>query len=165
MPWKYCSRRLLTGVACLALVLVACPLRAENQSFDSGGVRIHYRVTGEGEPVLLIHGFAGNMYVQWYLPGIVRSLAKEYRVITYECREHGFSGKTKDPKQYGQEMVEDAIRLLDHLGIKRAHIVGYSMGGFITGKLLATNPERVLTATMGGAGWLQEGDERAEFMS
>jgi pimeloyl-ACP methyl ester carboxylesterase len=51
------------------------------------------------------------------------------------------------------EMVEDAVRLLDHLKIDKAHVVGYSMGGAITLKLLATHPERVRSAVVGGAGW------------
>jgi pimeloyl-ACP methyl ester carboxylesterase len=161
-----CEPWLIRGVvAALLLALIAGSVRAQAHSFDSAGVKIHYRVVGEGEPVLLIHGFAGNIYVQWFLPGIVQALAKDHQVIAYDCRGHGFSGKPRDPKKYGQEMVEDAIRLLDHLGIERAHVVGYSMGGFITSKLVATHPDRVLTATMGGAGWLKAGDERAEFMT
>jgi pimeloyl-ACP methyl ester carboxylesterase len=58
-------------------------------------------------------------------------------------------------------MVEDAIRLLDHLKIDKAHIVGYSMGGFITEKLVVTHPERVISATVGGAGWSREDDDHA----
>jgi pimeloyl-ACP methyl ester carboxylesterase len=124
----------------------------ESGWFDSNGVRIHYTIEGKGEPVLLVHGFSVNSQFQWILPGIVKALAKDYEVICFDCRGHGLSGKPYDPAKYGLEMGEDAIRLLDHLGIRKAHLVGYSMGGFITLKLLALHPERFLTATTGGAG-------------
>ena len=126
--------------------------RAEESSFDSNGVKIHYYLEGKGEPVLLIHGFAVNAQLQWGLPGIIKALAKDHRVIALDLRGHGKSGKPTEVKQYGTEMVEDAVRLLDHLKIKKAHVVGYSMGALITGKLLATHPDRLLSATLGGAG-------------
>ena len=52
-----------------------------------------------------------------------------YRVIALDCRGHGQSGKPQDPGQYGLEMVRDVVRLLDHLNVERAHVVGYAMGG------------------------------------
>lgn len=79
------------------------------------------------------------------------NLAKDYRVIAMDCRGHGMSGKPHDPKQYGPEMALDIVRLLDHLGICKAHIIGYSMGATITSQLLTMHPERFLTATLGGA--------------
>src|SRR5438067_2910932 len=127
-------------------------LRAQELFFDSNGVKIHYSVHGKGEPVLLIHGFTVSYPLQWVYPGISSALAKNYQVIGLDCRGHGRSGKPHDPKKYGMEMGEDAIRLLDHLDIRSAHLVGYSMGGFITLKLLALHPDRFLTATAGGAG-------------
>lgn len=144
--------RFLLALASGLLLIPTAGLRAQEQSFDSGGVKIHYAVEGKGEPVLLIHGFAVNTPIQWGLPGIVKELAKEYRVITYDNRGHGRSDKPRDVQKYGKEMIADAVRLLDHLKIERAHVVGYSMGAFITLKLLTTHPERILTATLGGAG-------------
>ncbi len=137
---------------------------AEDRFFDSGDVKIHYVVEGEGEPVLLIHGFAVNAQLQWGLPGIIKELAKDYRVIAPDCRGHGKSGKPTDPKKYGLEMVEDAVRLLDHLKIKKAHVVGYSMGALIVGKLVVTHPDRLLSATLGGAGAFREGTEVPRFI-
>ena len=137
---------------------------AENRYFDSDGVRIRYIVEGEGEPVLLIHGFAANLHWQWVSPGLVKTLAKNYQVIAFDNRGHGLSGAPHEADQYGVKMVEDAVRLLDHLKIERAHVVGYSMGAFITNKLLATHPERVITATLGGGGWARADDERREFI-
>jgi pimeloyl-ACP methyl ester carboxylesterase len=146
------SRIVIASAACVLLMLFPAGLRAADQFFDSNGVQIHYVVEGQGEPVLLIHGFAVSSTLQWGMPGIQSNLAKQYLVIAMDNRGHGRSGKPHDPTQYGTEMVEDAIRLLDHLQIKKAHVVGYSMGAFITLKLLTTHPDRLLTATLGGAG-------------
>src|SRR5262249_46671716 len=139
-------------LSCLLFIGWGRAHAGESASFDSNGIRIHYTIEGKGEPVLLVHGFSVNSQFQWVLPGIVKALAKDYQVICFDCRGHGLSGKPYDPTKYGLEMGEDAIRLLDHLGIRKAHLVGYSMGGFITLKLLALHPDRFLTATTGGAG-------------
>ena len=148
--------RLTLALAC-CLFLLPGAARAEEGSFDSNGVKIHYVVEGKGEPVLLIHGFTGSIDPQWRAPGIIKELADDYQVIALDNRGHGKSDKPHDPKQYGTEMVEDAVRLLDHLKIDKAHVVGYSMGGTITCKLLVTHPERLLTATLGGSGGIREG--------
>ncbi len=127
--------------------------------FDSNGVKIHYWVEGKGEPVVLVHGFIATGQLNWAGPGVVKALAKDYRVIVLDNRGHGKSDKPHDPKKYGAEMAEDVVRLLDHLKIDKAHIVGYSMGGLITQKLLEKHPERCRTAVIAGAGWLRPGDE------
>jgi pimeloyl-ACP methyl ester carboxylesterase len=149
--------RLGLVLACCLLVLPGVGRGAEEGSFDSNGVKIHYVVEGEGEPVLLIHGFTSSIQGQWGTPGIIKGLAGDYRVIALDNRGHGKSDKPHDPKQYGTEMVEDAVRLLDHLQIDKAHVVGYSMGGTITAKLLATHPDRLLSATLGGSGGIRSG--------
>jgi pimeloyl-ACP methyl ester carboxylesterase len=156
-------RRQLHLVAAL-LLLFASAANAEDGFFVSDGVKIHYIVEGQGEPVLLIHGFSANIPMQWGLPGVIKELAKEYQVIAIDNRGHGRSGKPHDVKDYGVKMVEDSVRLLDHLKIEKAHVVGYSMGGFITGKLLATHPDRIISATLGGAGWEKPNDESMSFM-
>jgi pimeloyl-ACP methyl ester carboxylesterase len=147
---------LVATVACLTFAPVT--LAAESQFFDSGGVKIHYTVEGQGEPVLLIHGFGVGLQQNWVVPGVTKALASSYRVIAFDNRGHGKSEKPHDPEKYGVQMVEDAVRLLDHLGIDKAHVVGYSMGAAIASKLLATHPERILTATLGGAAGVREGD-------
>jgi pimeloyl-ACP methyl ester carboxylesterase len=152
--------RYLSLAVCVGLLLVADARGAEAKSFHSNGVKLHYIVEGEGEPVVLVHGFAVNCQLQWVRSGIFKDLAKDYQVIALDNRGHGQSEKPHDPKKYGKEIVEDIVRLLDHLEIKRAHIVGYSMGAFVTLKLVTTYPERVLSATLGGAGRHVEGDER-----
>ncbi len=145
----------------VALDLVA----AQDQFFDSDGVRIRYVDQGSGQPVVLIHGYTGSI-AGWVETGILPNLAKDYRVIAFDCRGHGKSDKPHDPKSYGIQMVQDVVRLLDHLHIARAHIVGYSMGAVITAKLLTTHPDRFLTATLGGAAgrqkWTAQDEAAAE---
>jgi pimeloyl-ACP methyl ester carboxylesterase len=108
--------------------------------------------------VLLIHGFTANIQLQW--APLLKALAKDYKVIALDCRGHGGSEKPHDPKKYGLEMVKDAVRLLDHLKIDKAHIVGYSMGGGLAFQVAARHPERVRTVTVGGMGLPQPGTER-----
>jgi pimeloyl-ACP methyl ester carboxylesterase len=152
------------ALVCGLMLLCGHSRGAEESSFDSKGVKIHYLVEGEGEPVVLIHGFVVNKEIQWGLPGIIKALAKDYRVIALDNRGHGKSDKPTDPKQYGMEMVEDVVRLMDHLHIKKAHVVGYSMGAIITSKLMVAHPERLLSATLGGAGPFREGTPPPKFI-
>jgi len=128
-------------------------LPPDRHEFDSDGVRIHYLDKGAGEPVILIHGFGANLDVNW--AGIINRLAQDYRVIAIDNRGHGRSHKPHETEDYGIEMVNDVVRLMDHLKIKKAHIVGYSMGALISGKFLAEHPDRVISAVIGGMGWLQ----------
>ncbi len=124
------------------------------QSFDSDGVQIAYMDEGEGEPILLIHGFASNVTTNWIDTQWVRTLVKAgRRVIAYDNRGHGQSEKLYDPDRYGApEMAEDARRLLDHLGIAQADVLGYSMGARIAAFLVFAHPERVRSVVFGGLG-------------
>jgi len=122
--------------------------------FDSDGVRIAYSDEGSGDPILLIHGFASNVAANWVDPGWVRTLMDAgCRVIAYDNRGHGRSEKLYDPERYGApSMAEDARRLLDHLGIARADVMGYSMGARIAAFLVFNHPERVRSVIFGGLG-------------
>lgn len=126
----------------------------EFQSLSSDGVEIVYLDEGAGDAVLLIHGFASNVTANWIDPGWVRALTKAgYRIIAYDNRGHGRSEKLYDETAYGAGiMAEDARRLLDHLGIARAHVMGYSMGARITAFLMDAHPQRVRSAVFGGLG-------------
>ncbi len=157
-------RRSTFLVALCAILAAAAARAAEDHYFDSDGVKIHYVTEGEGEPVILIHGFTASVPVQWQLPGIFAKLSKEYQVIALDNRGHGRSDKPHDPADYGTEMVEDVVRLMDHLKIDKAHVVGYSMGGFMTGYMISKYPDRLMSATMGGAGWSQADDPRLDFI-
>jgi len=115
------------------------------QSFESDGVSIAYSDEGEGEPILLIHGFASNVAANWRDAHWLRTLTgARRRVIALDNRGHGHSQKLYDPDLYGAPaMAEDARRLLDHLGISRADVMGYSMGARIAVFLALAHPERV----------------------
>jgi pimeloyl-ACP methyl ester carboxylesterase len=124
---------------------------AQDRFFDSGGVQIRYMEQGSGEPIVLVHGYTSNVEENWVDHGVMGNLAKDHRVIAFDLRGHGKSGKPHDSTKYGAELSRDIVRLMDRLDIARAHVVGYSFGASITAKLLTTNPERFLTATLGGS--------------
>ena len=100
------------------------------RTFDSDRVEIAFIDEGDGDPVLLIHGFASNVATNWVDPGWVKTLTQAgHRVIAYDNRGHGRSAKLYGIEDYGAPlMAEDARRLLDHLKIDRADVMGYSMG-------------------------------------
>jgi pimeloyl-ACP methyl ester carboxylesterase len=127
------------------------------QAFDSQGVKIQYTVEGKGEPVVLIHGLHANADLNWRLPGTTQALADHFRVISPDVRGHGGSDKPKEDDEYGVNMVEDVVRILDHLQIEQARIVGYSMGGMIAMRFAVDHPDRVRSVTLGGMGWLEQG--------
>jgi predicted alpha/beta-fold hydrolase len=130
------------GVASF-LFLQATSVAQQEMFYDSGGVRIRYLEAGKGLPVVLVHGQGssadGN---EWGKSGVFSALAKEYRVIAFDMRGHGKSAKPRDPKLYGPEMGMDIVRLLDHLRIQKADVVGYSLGTMVVATALASHPER-----------------------
>jgi pimeloyl-ACP methyl ester carboxylesterase len=147
-------RLLFQGISALTICLVPLLVHAQDlpdRFFDSNGVRIRYVDQGTGQPIVLLHGQGNNVDAAWIRTGVVANLAKDHRVIAMDLRGHGKSGKPHDPEAYGEEMGRDVLRLLDHLQIRRAHILGYSMGGAVNAKLLTTHPERYLTAILGGS--------------
>ena len=136
---------------------------ASAQTFDANGVKLHYIVEGKGQPVVLIHGLYSSIRMNWQMPGVIGMLSKNYQVIALDLPGHGESDKPTTEAAYGMEMVEDILRLLDHLNIKRAHIVGYSMGGMIAMKFMAKHQDRALSGVVGGMGWLREGSALQNF--
>jgi pimeloyl-ACP methyl ester carboxylesterase len=124
------------------------------RTFHNGAVEIAFLDTGEGEPVVLIHGFASNKEVNWVNPGWVATLTGAgRRAIALDCRGHGASTKLYDPALYRTELMADDVRaLLDHLGIVRADVMGYSMGARIAAFLALAQPERMCSAILGGLG-------------
>jgi pimeloyl-ACP methyl ester carboxylesterase len=123
--------------------------------FEQDGVQIAYLDEGDGEPILLIHGFASNKSVNWQYPGWVDLLVKDgRRVIAIDNRGHGESQKFHDPEAYGAPlMAEDARRLLDHLQIDKTDVMGYSMGARISAFLTLNHPDRVNRAIFSGLGY------------
>jgi pimeloyl-ACP methyl ester carboxylesterase len=123
-------------------------------SFKNGDVEIAYFDEGQGEPIVLVHGFASTKEVNWVNPGWVRTLTGAgRRAIALDNRGHGQSSKLYDPAAYHSAiMAEDVRALLDHLKIERADVMGYSMGARITAFLALNHPARVRSAILGGLG-------------
>jgi pimeloyl-ACP methyl ester carboxylesterase len=143
--------RILTAVLALAGSPSICLAQTPaDKFFNSNGIRIRFVEEGSGEPVVLHHGLGGTLQ-SWIDSGVFHKLAVDHRVIALDARGHGKSDKPHEAKQYGREMALDVVRLLDHLSIRRAHIVGYSMGAGITSQLLTLHPDRFLTATLAAA--------------
>lgn len=146
--------------AIFGCLILAGLVRAGDTKFDSNGVKIRYVVAGEGEPVVLIHGWMGDSSMwgrDWAgNTKIDASGAAGFQIIAFDCRGHGNSDKPHDPSKYGREMADDVVRLLDHLKLKRAHLIGYSSGAFIAGKVAAMHPERVISIVYAGQAPLVE---------
>ena len=147
----------------LCLILIATAIFAadakptEAYFTTSDGVKIHYYVMGKGTPVILIHGYTGTAWGNWFTNGIAQALAKNHMVVALDCRNHGKSDK---PVANGPGKAEDVVELMDHLKIKKAHFHGYSMGGGITARLLSMIPDRFITAAFGGSGMPLRGTSR-----
>jgi pimeloyl-ACP methyl ester carboxylesterase len=123
-------------------------------SFHNGAVEIAYLDEGEGDPILLVHGFASNKNVNWVYPTWVSELKKNgRRVIALDNRGHGDSSKLYDPEAYYiGTMAGDVGALMDHLNIERADIMGYSLGSRMTAWLAHSQPQRLRSAILGGIG-------------
>jgi pimeloyl-ACP methyl ester carboxylesterase len=148
-------RRLFS--ACVFLAIPSALLGAEAageaamKKFDSDGVEIAFYDKGRGEPVVVVHGFAGDAK---FMEEFCSQLAKAgYRVIALDQRGHGESDKPHNADAYGVEFADDVVRLLDHLKLDKAHVVGYSMGGGVVNKLRERHPSRLWTVTLAGAGF------------
>lgn len=122
--------------------------------FHHGDVEIAYLDEGEGDPIVLVHGFASSKNVNWVYPTWVSELKKHgRRVIALDNRGHGESQKLYDSDDYGVDVMASDVRaLMDHLRIQVADIMGYSLGARITAVLTLTSPERVKRAIFGGLG-------------
>jgi pimeloyl-ACP methyl ester carboxylesterase len=123
-------------------------------SFHHGDVEIAYLDEGEGEPILLVHGFASTKNVNWAYPGWVSELKRlGRRVIALDNRGHGESAKLYDSAQYEISiMASDVLALMDHLGIARADVMGYSLGSRMTAVLALAQPQRLRSIVLGGIG-------------
>jgi pimeloyl-ACP methyl ester carboxylesterase len=129
-----------------------------------GPTKLSYEVLGEGPPIVLVHGFASNRFVNWRAPSWYDTLVKAGRqVIAFDVRGHGESDKPHRHEAYDEgELAGDVARLLDHLGHAQADVMGYSMGGFITLRLLHDAPHRVRRAIVAGVGENYYGRGRLE---
>jgi pimeloyl-ACP methyl ester carboxylesterase len=125
--------------------------------FESDGVRLHFELNGPeaGTPIVLVHGFASDYQLNWVGTRWQQTLtAAGYRVVGLDCRGHGSSDKPHDPAAYALEiMAADVRRLLDHLQIRTANYLGYSMGAKIGVQAMIDSPRRFGRVVLGGAGW------------
>lgn len=115
------------------------------------GVKLYVEEAGQGTPILFIHEFGGN-YDAWEPQ--MRRFSRRHRCITYAARGYRPSDVPTEIEKYSQRIaVEDALAVLDALGIEKAHIVGLSMGGFATAHFGLIAPERALSLTIAGTGY------------
>jgi len=123
-------------------------------SFHNGDVEIAYLDEGEGDPILLVHGFASSKNVNWVYPTWVSELKKNgRRVIAFDNRGHGDSSKLYDSAAYEMStMAGDISALMDHLRIERADVMGYSLGSRMAAVLALREPQRLRSAILGGIG-------------
>lgn len=123
-------------------------------SFVSEGIEIAYEVFGEGPPVMLVHGFASNLRVNWVDTGWVETITSAgYQAVAFDNRGHGNSEKLYDPELYPTRLMgHDAVNLLDHLGLGTAVFIGYSMGARVCAFAAIDAPSRVAGAVFGGMG-------------
>lgn len=127
-------------------------------------MRVFFTDEGTGPPVVLVHGFAVSADLNFRLPGVIRGLRTHYRVISVDQRGHGQSDKPRGKSAYGVHMAHDLVRLLDHLGLERAHFMGYSLGGFVALKLACLAPERLSSVGVLGAGFESEASGGSSFL-
>jgi pimeloyl-ACP methyl ester carboxylesterase len=144
----------------MAFVLMSGFARAADDVFDSNGVKIRYVTAGTGEPVVLLHGWMSDGGMWGRLD--TNPTSKEFQLIAVDLRGHGKSDKPHEPTKYGPEMAEDVIRLLDHLKLPKAHLVGYSMGAIVAGKVAAAHPNRVFSIVYGGQAPILSGNNKVD---
>jgi pimeloyl-ACP methyl ester carboxylesterase len=127
---------------------------SRSPTFRSDDAEIAYLDVGAGEPVVLVHGFASTKEANWVAPGWVDTLGRAgRRVIALDNRGHGASTKLYDPARYDSAiMAQDVRALMDHLGVARADVMGYSMGARIAAFLALADPDRVRALVLGGLG-------------
>ena len=127
----------------------------------SDGVKLYYEETGDGPPILFIHEFAGD-WRAWEPQ--VNHFSRRRRCIVYSARGYPGSDIPENEASYSQDIArDDALAVLDHLGIDKAHIVGLSMGGFATLHFGMAHADRALSLTICGCGYGAEPDTREEF--
>jgi pimeloyl-ACP methyl ester carboxylesterase len=125
--------------------------------------KLYYEESGTGVPVLFVHEFAGD-HRSWEPQ--VRHFARRYRCVVYAARGYTPSDVPSDAERYSQShAVWDAVAILDHLAIDRAHVVGLSMGGFCTLHLGLRHPERARSLVVAGCGYGAHPDQRETFQT
>lgn len=118
------------------------------QFIEAGEIKVCYKLEGQGYPLVLIMGFTGNM--DWWDPELIEALAAKYRVLLFDNRGAGRT-VTPDEGDFSIGMfADDTALLMEKLGIERAHVFGFSMGGTIAQALALRYPEKVNRLVLGG---------------
>lgn len=134
--------------------------------FDSDGLQIYYETYGQGKPIILVHGGAYDLKLNWVDTGWVKVLQSVRSVIAIDCRGHGKSDKPHDQKVYSySKMARDVLHVMDHLNIAKTDLFGYSMGAFMASYLLGHKKERFTSVIMGGVGDETEGSQNAHLLA
>lgn len=126
---------------------------------------IFYQIHGDGEPIVLLHGFMGSSK-RWYNLGYINELMESFKVISIDSLGHGNSSKPTDPKLYDNELrANDVISILDTLSINKAHFFGFSMGGEIAFAIGKYHQQRVLSLVIGSIHVLQRTEHFTTYIN
>lgn len=118
-----------------------------------GAMRLQWSASGNGPPIVLVHGWGLSAERNWVDTGWVAALEPVRRVVLLDVRGHGRSSKPRDPAAYRYgAMSADVLQVMDEAGIERADLFGYSMGAFMGAALLGSHPERFRSMVLGGIG-------------
>ena len=134
-------QQVATATAPTVATLSASP----DQQFTTNDVTLRYRDAGAGDPIVFIHGYAAGLET---MLGVANALPESHRKVAFDVRGFGKSTKFGDASKFGQQMIDDVVRLMDHLKIQRAHLVGHSMGAMIAANVMARHPARVSSASL-----------------
>ena len=140
-------------IVCQIASTPAAMLTATTGMAPVNDIQIYYEIHGDGTPLILLHGGLGNAdYWEKQIP----ALSRQYKLIVVDSRGHGRSTYSEQPINYSL-MVSDVIALMDYLGIKKAHILGWSDGGIIGLDLAINHPDRLLKVIAYGANYNPSG--------
>ena len=129
---------------------------------DSNGVKLYYEEAGRGVPIVFVHEFADDLY-GW--EDQIRYFSRRYRCVAFNARGYPPSDVPKSASKYSQAIATaDVANVMRHLKIRKAHIIGCSMGGYATVHFGLTYPRMALSLTAIGVGFGSDPDKRAQFM-
>ncbi len=143
----------LISLFLVGILLVCAGCKTTSGFANSDGHEIYYEVYGEGEPIILVHGWSSSILYNWKLTGWIAALQSVRQVIALDIRGHGESDKPYEQEAYSYAaMAQDVLSVMDHLDIARADLLGYSLGACSGVHLLGHNQERFNSVIMMGIG-------------
>ena len=129
---------------------------------DSNGVKLYYEEAGRGPPIIFVHDFADDLH-GWEAQ--MRFFSRRYRCVAFNARGYPPSDVPKSASKYSQAIATaDIANVMRHLKIRKAHIIGCSMGGFATVHFGLTYPRMALSLTAIGVGFGSDPDKRGQFL-